>query len=152
MRSRHPRGRRRADGTHVRSVASRDLQPRILIVCEGERTEPRYLEAFPVTSLTVEVHGTGRNTLSLVEEAARLHRKKRFDKVWCVFDRDSFPKEAFNAALQKARTLGFEVAWSNECFEVWYLLHFAYLNPCPADDNPSTTVHELVLYLNAHSR
>jgi hypothetical protein len=30
--------------------------------------------------------------------------------------------------LQNAKTYGFKVAYSNECFELWYILHFEFLN------------------------
>lgn len=43
-----------------------------------------------------------------------------------VFDQDSFGKEKFNTAIKMAQTKGYIVAWSNECFELWFLLHFHY--------------------------
>ena len=46
--------------------------------------------------------------------------------VWCVFDRDSFPLRNFDRAFQLADANGIEVAWANEAFELWYLLHFNY--------------------------
>jgi hypothetical protein len=41
-----------------------------------------------------------------------------------VFDKDSFPAKDFNAAILKAKLNGISCAWSNEAFELWYLLHF----------------------------
>lgn len=103
-----------------------------LVVCEGQQTEPIYFrklcKELGVTA-TVEIVGTGRNTRSLVEEAARIRDRQPspgYDEVWCVFDRDSFRPEEFNAALQLAERLGFKSAYSNEAFELWYLLHFDY--------------------------
>ena len=76
---------------------------------------------------SVEVVGAGKNTKSLVEEAIRLKQRTEVrDHYWCVFDRDSFPAGNFNAALQMATNAGFRVAYSNEAFEIWYLLHFEY--------------------------
>ena len=68
------------------------------------------------------------NTLSLVEEAIRLRDKEGgdFDQCWCVFDRDSFPVADFDNAVSKATANDFKVAYSNEAFELWYLLHFIY--------------------------
>lgn len=44
-----------------------------------------------------------------------------------VFDRDSFPEENFNRAFELARTQNrITPCWSNECFELWYLLHYHY--------------------------
>ena len=97
---------------------------RVLIVCEDSKSSRFYFEGFPVNRerAVVKAVGTGMNTDSLVEEAVGLqdHATKQgapFSHVWCVFDRDDFPKGHH-----------FEVAWSNEAFELWYLLHFQYLD------------------------
>jgi RloB-like protein len=105
-----------------RKVGGRRPQTAILIVCEGAKTEPQYFRGFRLPS--VEVVGAGKNTLSLVEHAVRL--SEGYEQTWCVFDRDSFPAQTFNAAIQKARAAGFHVAYSNEAFEIWYLLHFDF--------------------------
>lgn len=109
-----------------KSLGSKSAPPRILIICEGEKTEPNYFRAFKVTN---DIFGEGFNTLQVVEEAERIRRKEGpFDQVWCVFDRDSFPPDHFDNAIHKAESLGFRVAYSNEAFELWYLLHFEYLD------------------------
>ena len=47
-----------------------------------------------------------------------------FDEVWVAFDRDSFPDfDAAVFALKRMSAQGYREAWSNECFELWYLLH-----------------------------
>lgn len=108
-----------------RRVGGRPTYPTFLIVCEGAKTEPQYFKGFRLPSVRVE--GAGKNTRSLVEEAIRLQQDSdRYDHYWVVFDRDSFPAQTFNAALQMASRAGFEVAYSNEAFELWYLLHFSY--------------------------
>jgi hypothetical protein len=43
-----------------------------------------------------------------------------------VFDRDSFSAQDFNAAIQRCHNSDVGCAWSNEAFELWYLLHFQY--------------------------
>ncbi len=52
-----------------------------LIVCEGEKTEPLYFEAFKadlpkgvLENTTVEIEGEGKNTLSLIEEVIKDQR------------------------------------------------------------------------------
>jgi len=105
---------------------------RFLIVCEGEKTEPNYFNEFRVYRLRVEVVGTGYNTMKVAEAAIRLKLKAPktdpYIKVWVVFDRDDFPIENFNRAIQLAIQNQIEVAYSNQAFELWYLLHFRYLN------------------------
>jgi hypothetical protein len=49
-----------------------------------------------------------------------------FDQVWVVFDRDSFPADDFDNAITKAQNDNIKTAWSNEAFELWYVLHFEY--------------------------
>jgi len=111
-----------------RAVDTRPTRPRFLIVCEGTQTEPNYFRQFRVSAEVVdlEVVGLGDNTLSLVEWTCDRVRQEDFTQVWCVFDRDSFPPQRFNAALALARSRGIRVAYSNEAFEIWYLLHFDY--------------------------
>lgn len=114
-----------------------------LIVCEGEATEPNYFEGLKqdlpkgvLTAHRIDIEGTGRNTQSLVDEALRLQKVyeqdygRSIDRLWVVFDRDSFSANDFNSAIQRCRNNKPEIgcAWSNEAFELWYLLHFHYYN------------------------
>ena len=97
-----------------------------LITCEGAKTEPHYFEKFRVPGRVVDVRGLGDNTLGVVLKALELKQKKKYDQVWCVFDRDSFPASDFNAAFELAKNNNIKIAYSNEAFEIWYLLHFNY--------------------------
>ncbi len=108
---------------------------RVLILCEDEKSSRLYLKAFPYDPRRVEVRteGTGHNTDSLVELAMRLKRDadragRPYNRVYCVFDRDSFPAQNFNRAFQLARNNAIYPIWVNEAFELWYLLHFDYIN------------------------
>lgn len=120
-----------------RLVRTRELRQRFLIVCEGEKTEPNYFEAFkqelPKDVVQVDIQGVGDNTLSLVHRAKELRDQRangdyKFDQVWIVFDRDSFPPDDFDNAIHMADSDKMKCAWSNEAFELWYILHFEYLN------------------------
>jgi hypothetical protein len=121
----------------TRREKRKKVLPYILIVCEGEKTEPNYFEWYRKNckqAINVEIFGEGKNTESLVKETIRIKRKiqKRdnmlFDQVWCVFDKDSFSSEIYNNAFQLCDNENIEAAYSNECFEIWYLLHFHYYN------------------------
>ncbi|PTY03103.1 hypothetical protein DB346_07570 [Verrucomicrobia bacterium LW23] len=109
---------------------------RVLIVCEDTKSSCYYFESFPYNKSLVELKilGTGSNTDSLMTEAIRLkneayQHKRPYSKVWVVFDRDSFPKSNYSRAFDLARAHSeVEACWSNECFELWYLLHFQYQN------------------------
>lgn len=113
-------------GFSQRVVETRSLRKRFLIVCEGEKTEPNYFRGFRAPGRTVDIRGIGYNTDSLVREAIRIMKQDEYDQVWCVFDRDSFPAKNFNAAFELARTNNIQIAYSNEAFELWYLLHYDY--------------------------
>lgn len=115
-----------------RRVAVKDERPRILIVCEGEKTEPNYFNGFKLTSVKLSVVPAGMTHCSVVEYAIEILKQDAdYEEVWCVFDRDkqgNNPKdlELFNAALIEAKKNKIKVAYSNDAFELWYLLHFNY--------------------------
>ncbi len=47
-----------------------------------------------------------------------------YDQVWCVFDRDDLLPRQISEALHYAQQGAIRVAFSNQAFELWYLLHF----------------------------
>ncbi len=110
-----------------RPVNVRELRDKFLIVCEGKKTEPNYFERFRV-SKEVKVVGGAGDTIRVVKEALCLMKDAKYDQVWCVFDKDSFPAGDFNQAIDEAKKNKIQVAYSNEAFELWYLLHFDYLD------------------------
>ena len=119
----------RRRGFRERIVGTREERVAFLIVCEGEETEPNYFNALRIdlrVQADVRVRGTGFNTLSLVEEAIRLRDAEGgvYDQVWCVFDKDDFTDEAFNAAVKMAEDNKCHAAYSNAAFELWLVLHY----------------------------
>ena len=104
----------------------RNLRKTFLIVCEGSKTEPNYFEGFRVPREIYDVKGMGDNTIRLVREAIKLKEQGNYDQVWVVMDKDDFPVDHFNGAIEMARAKNICVAYSNEAFELWYLLHFDY--------------------------
>ena len=106
---------------------------RMLIVCEDSKSACDYFKSFKIDSKRAEVFpvGMGMNTDGLVEEAIKfkgiaVKECQPYNEVWCVFDRDSFPLGNYIRAFELARANGIKVAWANEAFELWYLLHFNY--------------------------
>lgn len=149
-------------GDYNRRIGFRESVQTFLIVCEGSRTEPYYFEAFrvPKDVRRIEIKGTGMNTIKLVKATIDFKKREKYDQVWCVLDADDFPKENINHALALAAQNGIQVAFSNQCFELWYLLHFNYYNAAmsreqyqdvlekllkhPYDKSCGTTYYELV--------
>jgi RloB-like protein len=117
-------------GYSPRKVDTKEVRQRFLIVCEGEKTEPNYFRSFrvPKNVAEIDVKGVGENPSKLVNSAKGLKEQEDYDQVWCVFDRDSWTPEDFNNAIKNAENQGFKVAYSNEAFELWYVLHFEFLN------------------------
>lgn len=117
---------------------------KVFVFCEGVQTEPLYFKGFestiksnPVYKNSVEVHveGVGAETLRVIFFAEEYVKKNKITNanIWCVYDKDSFPKQDFNAVSERARTLNsqqdnvvYHVAWSNQCIEYWFILHFAF--------------------------
>ena len=118
------KAQRRKEPSLVRPIAELKEKPFILIVCEGKNTEPSYFNQFRITTAKVKSVGKGYNTISLVKEALALDQQGNYDQVWCVFDKDDFKDSDFNSAIQIAIANDFGVAYSNQCFEYWLLLHF----------------------------
>ncbi|RZJ91622.1 MAG: RloB domain-containing protein [Hymenobacter sp.] len=98
--------------------------PTILIVYDGQNTEPSYFNQFRLASTRVIAVGQGNNTTSTVQQAIQLSRQEQHDQVWCVFDRASFPTNNFDNAIARAEAYGLQVAYSNQAFDYWLLLHF----------------------------
>jgi hypothetical protein len=121
--------KRRAEPFLERAEAKILEKPTILIVCEGENTEPSYFRQFKLSSATIKPVGEGYNTISLVKRAVQLSKEKSYDQVWCVFDADpkpDNPKQAknFNDAVTLAESKGYGIAYSNQAFEYWLIIHF----------------------------
>ena len=107
----------------------REIKQSFLIVCEGEKTEPDYFKAFRMTAATIKAVGQAMNTMTLVNKAISIReadqkRKRVYDQCWVVFDKVDFPAKDFNQAIQLAEKNGFRVAYSNQAFEYWFLLHY----------------------------
>lgn len=127
----------------------------VLILCEGEKTEPNYFREFPFNKgkYFVKVEGEGSNTVSLVEDAVNrkneaIKSKTPYHKIWCVFDKDDFD-DKFNVAIELARKNGIECAYSNESFELWYVLHYEYSQSALKRD---AYCHKLTTLLQAEGR
>ena len=121
--------KRRTEPSLEREKPSLTEKPTILIVCEGENTEPSYFRQFKLSTATIKPLGEGYNTLSLVKRAIHLSKQTKYQQVWCVFDADPKPDnpkqlQNFNSAIQLARKSGFGIAYSNQAFEYWIILHF----------------------------
>jgi hypothetical protein len=140
---------RQAARTLQRRKAVRQPYERMLIVCEGEKTEPNYLRAIQrehrLSSTHVQVlHGQKgtdpaqvlayAHKLFLQGDATKGLQPRAFDRLVVVFDRDEH--HGYHAALADAQKLSGKIksdegvavpvdaVASVPCFELWLLLHF----------------------------
>lgn len=115
----------------------REPYDRILIVCEGEKTEPGYFEDlrrhFRLSSANIEIaeNDEGSNPINVVDCAIKRYRSDRgYDRVYCVFDRDRHAR--YREALAKIeeerarKKVPIRAVPSIPCFEFWILLHFEF--------------------------
>ncbi|MDP8267198.1 MAG: RloB family protein [Candidatus Tenebribacter davisii] len=139
--------KRKAEDLERKIGQEKEYLNSILIVCEGEKTEPNYFKSFQVSGVKVEVRGTGNSNITLVNDALEIWKEyakddKYFEVIWCVFDRDSFSQQNYNQAFTMIeneqnklnreygkkvnRDIKLKIAYSNQAFELWYLLHYDY--------------------------
>jgi hypothetical protein len=127
-----------------RPVRHRKYQYRFLVVCEDQNTEPAYFRAFkqqiPEETIYLLEVGTGLDPLGVVQRAVKerddlaQESRKTVDEVWVVFDKDDADQNAaktnrFNQAFALADAEKFKLAFSNEVFELWLLLHLEAVDP-----------------------
>ena len=140
----------RVAGGRKRSGNPRPILPeRHLFVTEGTKTEPNYLNGMidqicarygAACRRQFEVYGEGHNTLGLLTRAEQrlINASDDFQHVWLVYDQDDFPKDHFDNTVKRCEALNlkhqeqgrdtvFHPIWSNQCVELWFLLHFEYL-------------------------
>ena len=112
-----------------------------LIVTEGTNTEPAYFEAIREIingqyreRIKLDVSGVGNNTINLFSKAKQLASENAngYRHVWVVYDTDDFPAEHIDKVVElcmesSTEETTYHAIWSNQCIEVWFLLHFCYM-------------------------
>lgn len=121
-----------------RKGARRSAYKKILIVCEGEKTEPNYFEGareyYELNTVNVEVRGDcGSDPMSIVSFAKQRYREEKdagdpFDQVYCVFDKDGHATytRAIDVLTSATPKDTYFTINSVPSFEYWLMLHFVY--------------------------
>ncbi|MCI7129238.1 MAG: RloB family protein [Lachnospiraceae bacterium] len=118
------------------------IQPEYhLIITEGTETEPAYFgamkdiinSAYP-DRIQLSIYGAGDSTLNLFQKAKQLvlASANGYKHVWIVYDTDDFPAEHINKTAElcvseSTEETTYHAIWSNQCIELWFLLHFSYM-------------------------
>lgn len=126
-------------------------QPKLLVVCEDSKSGKEYIEdASSYFRVTVEVkivHCGKTDPLGIVNEALR--RQAKFDRVFCLIDRDDHLN--FDAALVEAkRSPKLCVIASYPCFEFWFRLHFGYTRKPYSSVGVTSAADALIRELRAY--
>ena len=124
---------RRHRNRPARSGPKREPHDRVLIVCEGRRTEPLYFreiaDRYRLSTANIKVIGSGADPRTVVRAAKKerdreIRRGEKYDRVYCVFDRDEHA--TFQTACDEARASRLRLTTSWPCFEFWLRLHFDF--------------------------
>ncbi|MDP8170538.1 RloB family protein [Pasteurella skyensis] len=143
-----------------RKQPSRKPYDRVLIVTEGEKTEPNYFNDLikdeGLSSANVVVTGDcGCDPTSVVNQAIKLFKESKkggsstiYNRVFCVFDRDGHAN--FDSAINKASSNNIEIICSYPCFEYWYLCHFEYTRKGFQKTGNQSSAENCIKELNIH--
>lgn len=122
-----------------RRTENRAANDRVLIVCEGSKTEPEYFKDlrnyYRLKTANIEICGEecGSAPSSILKYAEQRYVEDNnagnpFDRVYCVFDKDThhcyLPTLEAIARKRTKDTKWFAIT-SVPCFEYWILLHFS---------------------------
>jgi len=123
-----------------RRPPSRNIAQKILIACEGSKTEPIYFNSIrndlrsPTLNIIVLPHQSKTDPRSIIERLIeeRQQRKdnqqwSKEDNAWAVFDGDEHIEKSlanWQSAIERAKSKKINLAITNPCFELWYLIHF----------------------------
>lgn len=100
-----------------RKAGSKTPRPNsFLIITEGKETEPNYFNglaehihkkyerSIDIQQPTIDTHGEGKSTGSLVNKALKIAARSRiiYNQTWILFDKDQF--DDFDEAIQQCET------------------------------------------------
>jgi hypothetical protein len=163
-RDNQPKDRQRA--SLERKTGRRMPYDRLLIVCEGTQTEPNYFNEirrfYRLSSANIAILPSkyGTQPQKVVDYACDYCQKNnRWEKVFCVFDRDEHPnfENAIESASAKSQQLindqgeriYFYAIPSVPCFELWLYLHF---NKITTEVSRSDLLKRLKKYMPAYEK
>ena len=138
-----------------RRQGQREAYDRVLIVCEGEKTEPCYFKDLcrdlRISSSVVVTGDSDSDPQSVVAYGIQEYRRDGdFDCLYCVFDRDTHDRNNFRGAIKKLKHNDANAYWSVSypCFEYWILLH--YENTASPYSHPSSPCSQVIKDIKQH--
>lgn len=146
----------------ARRRSRRESYDRVLIVCEGAKTEKNYLQelrnSLKLNPANIEIVGDrGSSPISVVQHAKRRftdesRKGDTYDKVYCVFDKATHHSylQAINNYEQSKPTGVYSAITSVPCFEYWFLLHFEYSTKPYTGTGTRSACDDLIRDLQIH--
>lgn len=124
----------------ARKKGNKKPYPRVLIVCEGKKTEPYYFRGLKnylrLSSANIEIVGEGATPIRIVARAEKFRQEEQkvgnpFDEIFCVFDKDKHADydKTVRILEKKSSARESDTRWwtpitSVPAFEYWLLLHY----------------------------
>jgi len=153
----------------ARRAAKREPYPKVLIVCEGDKTEPNYFldlkDHYALNSANIAISGEecDSDPVSIIQYAKKRYREEKsagdaFDKVYCVFDKDTHTNyEQAMADIRSAIPKAIYIAINSvPCFEYWLLLHFNYTTrpyaSLPDNSACNQVLSDLITYMPSYTK
>jgi len=160
---------------YARKKPKKELVKSIIIACEDSVSSHTYfqmiidklIDSKKITpnSIIIVPHDGHTDPMGVLNNLKRYKKNgltyKDYEHKWIVIDRDKqrvnsggHTAENFNNAIKNAKSkrkdLHIDVAYSNDSFELWYLLHFSYRNTAIMRDEIIQKVIEELKRIEAH--
>jgi len=135
-----------------------------IIFCEDEISEYHYFKWFETALIKVNIIRKQKSMLTNVKKAityctengilmydgSKYSTENNGIEIWCVYDRDIEKNPAeiaendneFNLSIDLAAQSNINVAWSNDAFELWVLLHLMEIDHTIDDSRKRTYYYE----------
>ncbi len=154
------------------ATKNRKLYARMLIISEGEKTEPTYFKTvikkydLRKENITIIQSSSGSAPMSVAESTEKEIKKAEasgnpYNHVFCVVDRDEHENfdDACNKMLQTCKDMENKddvLARSWPCFEYWLLSHYTFTRAPftrKGDNSPcKTCLTELAKHINVYEK
>ena len=147
----------RTDDRHKKQKArniqkKRIEQKAVLIALEDTKSSRYYFQALlkdkkftGYVEFAKNIGSNPKKVLEALEKYKEDNIKTIFEKEWIVIDRDSFPNNDFFGTIETARKKNICVAFSNESYELWILLHFQLVSKHTSRENLNSELKRIFL-------
>lgn len=136
-----------------------------IIFCEDRASEYVYLRHFETSKIKINFQLEQKQRVDLINNAIIYCRDNGFieyrdnepfckdngPQIWCIYDLDrNLINESenlringhFDISITAGKNCGFNIAWSNDNFELWILLHFEDIDPSLIENKNRSAYYE----------